>query len=718
MRGITFSTGDQGHHQQAMITWARRRLADRSGGVIVAPDSGHSWNQAGVLVADGVGMGKTWEALGAAAVILGTKARWRRNGRRRTNLVHELGRVLVITPPNLVDKWKDEIHRQDPGRFHQYLKAWARAQPRRQFILETLSSAECYRFKRDLPERAEIDNCGVFIVNQRLIVSDARSSRLDYLRQAPWDLVIIDEAHHSEARRILRDHRLRCLSAHAKVQAPLILLTATPFELTLKELGSLIDHLGHGGNGRLIKTRVVQQYVTSIADLAPGSQSCSPTIAKSVSELFRQFMARNRSDPRYGVRRRYHFLSSDGKPTARELTADAATLADQVAAACIEPSTAFEAWYLAQRLRMKGTTAAGDPICIANALRQLLSTPGQARGVRTADPLPYSPRLSALEAWYRREAVTSLTAAMRDGNPRKTLVFTAYVSSAANDLQQTLTNAFSAAVQTVAGNHPTWQRSSLRGLDRLEAWCSAHMDARPLRSAKVAIGNLRDLARSGRPTATLLMLSKLRFQRRLTKELEHSVASAQQDVDDILREWDIADLTQVDERRREHARRVIKTQRRDLDWLLGWLGNPAPVARFDGETTGRNRIAFGFQARVGPWAMVASRVGSEGIDLHTWARHLVHFDLEWNPAVMEQREGRCDRIGRKLREDLDILFLIVRGTYDERMLHQVAVRQQLHRLILGIDRNDVRAAGDLPVAVTANLDRLLAMELDLRPRSR
>ena len=718
MRGVTFATGPHGKHQQAMISWARRRLADRSGGKIVTPESKRFWEQTGALVADGVGMGKTWEALGAAAVILSTKARWRKNGRRRTNLVHELGRVLVITPPNLVDKWSDEIHRQDPGRFHHYLAAWARSHPKRQFILETLSSAGCYRFKRDLPTPRDIDNGGVFIVNHRLVVSDAKNAGLDHIRQAPWDLIIIDEAHHSEARKILRAHRLRCLSPRTKQRAPLILLTATPFELTLKELGALVDHLAHGGGGRLIKSRLVQQYVSAIAGLTPGDQKLSPAIAKSVSELFRQVMARNRSDPRFGVRRRYHFLSENGKTTPGELTADAMVLANQVAAGCIVATPAFESWYLGERLRLKGTTAAGDATCIANGLRQLLSTPGQANGVRRTSLVPYSPRLSALEAWYRREAVTSLTAGLRDGNPRKTLVFTAYVSSAAADLQRSLTTAFEAAVTEVAEKHPAWQAASLRALGRLEQWCSDNMDGRSLQPAHLAISRLRTRANAGRPSATLLMLSKLRYERLLTKELSVAVAGAQKSADDILRGLDVKDPDLVDDRRRDHAQRIITTHRRDLKWILHWLGDPATVARFDGETTGRNRIAFGFQARVGPWAMVASRVGSEGIDLHTWARHLVHFDLEWNPAVMEQREGRCDRIGRKIPEDLDILFLIVRGTYDERMLHQVAVRQQLHRLILGIDRNDVRAAGDLPASMTANLDQLLAMELDLRPRVR
>ena len=718
MRGITFTTGSKGRHQQLMIAWARHRLADQSGRTIVAPGSDHRWDQAGVLIADGVGMGKTWEALGAAAVILATQARWRGDGQRRTNLVHELGRVLVITPPNLVDKWSDEINRRGTDRFHHHLATWARSHPRRQFILETLSSAERFRFRRDLPARADIDNGGVFIVNQRLIVSDARSARLDYLRQAAWDLVIIDEAHHSEARRILSTHQLRCLAPRAVHRAPLILLTATPFELTMKELGAFMDHLGHGAGGRLIKTQPVREYVDAISRL-DGSTTCpSPGVAKTVSELFRQFMARNRSDPGHGTRRRYHFLSAAGIPTARELTADPDQLAAQVAAGCIAASPAFESWYLAERLRLKGTTVAGGPTCIANGLRQLLSTPGQAKGVARSGPPPISPRLAALEAWFAREAVASLTAAMRDGSPRKTLVFTAYVRSAAKDLQQALSTAFAAAVELVAKKHPRWRSSALQAIDRLNRWCSQHIHKRLQRVAHQSLKTLRDLATAKHPTATLLLLSQPRFQRLLTRELGIAVMAAQQSEDEILHQWGIADPSLVDARIRQHAKRVIKTQRRDLAWLLEWLGEPSSVARFDGETTGRNRIAFGFQARVGPWAMVASRVGSEGIDLHTWARHLVHFDLEWNPAVMEQREGRCDRIGRRLREDLDILFLIVRGTYDERMLHQVAVRQQLHRLILGIDRSDVRAAGDLPEAMTANLDQLLSMELDLRPRKR
>jgi SNF2 family DNA or RNA helicase len=48
-----------------------------------------------------------------------------------------------------------------------------------------------------------------------------------------------------------------------------------------------------------------------------------------------------------------------------------------------------------------------------------------------------------------------------------------------------------------------------------------------------------------------------------------------------------------------------------------------------------------------PDILVCTQVGQEGIDLHRHCRHVVHYDLGWNPAAIEQRTGRVDRIGSK-----------------------------------------------------------------------
>ena len=61
----------------------------------------------------------------------------------------------------------------------------------------------------------------------------------------------------------------------------------------------------------------------------------------------------------------------------------------------------------------------------------------------------------------------------------------------------------------------------------------------------------------------------------------------------------------------------------------------------------RERVFSGFNSPLLPEVLICTSVGQEGIDLHRHCRHVVHFDLAWNPAVLEQRTGRADRIGSK-----------------------------------------------------------------------
>lgn len=44
--------------------------------------------------------------------------------------------------------------------------------------------------------------------------------------------------------------------------------------------------------------------------------------------------------------------------------------------------------------------------------------------------------------------------------------------------------------------------------------------------------------------------------------------------------------------------------------------------------------------------LVTTDTGSEGLNLQETARYLLHFDVPWNPARMEQRNGRLDRHGQ------------------------------------------------------------------------
>jgi len=115
-----------------------------------------------------------------------------------------------------------------------------------------------------------------------------------------------------------------------------------------------------------------------------------------------------------------------------------------------------------------------------------------------------------------------------------------------------------------------------------------------------------------------------------------------------------------------------------------------------GDTDNRDRYFLGFNTPYRPEILVSTQVGQEGIDLHRECRHVLHHDLCWNPATIEQRTGRVDRIGSKVERErngveggtgptLEIVVPYLAGTYDERMFEELYRRAQLFEVTLGGD---------------------------------
>jgi SWI/SNF-related matrix-associated actin-dependent regulator 1 of chromatin subfamily A len=77
-----------------------------------------------------------------------------------------------------------------------------------------------------------------------------------------------------------------------------------------------------------------------------------------------------------------------------------------------------------------------------------------------------------------------------------------------------------------------------------------------------------------------------------------------------------------------------------------------------------------FQAADGPQLLVcATRVGGQGITL-TRASNVAFLDLEWTPAMHEQAEDRCHRIGQ--RDAVTAWYLLAAETIDETMIELMA----------------------------------------------
>lgn len=123
-------------------------------------------------------------------------------------------------------------------------------------------------------------------------------------------------------------------------------------------------------------------------------------------------------------------------------------------------------------------------------------------------------------------------------------------------------------------------------------------------------------------------------------------------------------------------------------------GNQNVVQLVKGETENRDRFFLGFNTPYRPEILISTSVGEEGIDLHRECRHVIHHDLCWNPATIEQRTGRVDRIGSKVERErlgctensspgLEIAVPYLAATYDERMFDELYRRAQLFDVTLG-----------------------------------
>ena len=137
---------------------------------------------------------------------------------------------------------------------------------------------------------------------------------------------------------------------------------------------------------------------------------------------------------------------------------------------------------------------------------------------------------------------------------------------------------------------------------------------------------------------------------------------------------------------------------RDPRQQLEILDGPIKTGDFarhtrDGES--RERLREAFNTPLYPMILVANEVMQEGLDLHKHCRRIVHHDLVWNPAQVEQRIGRIDRLGsltNRLRKNgtdvtLDVLYPVIRGTIDERLFRTVKTREKWLEFLLGAPPN-------------------------------
>jgi superfamily II DNA or RNA helicase len=102
---------------------------------------------------------------------------------------------------------------------------------------------------------------------------------------------------------------------------------------------------------------------------------------------------------------------------------------------------------------------------------------------------------------------------------------------------------------------------------------------------------------------------------------------------------------------------ILFTEYRDTQkWLFGLLtregfGGERIAMLYGGMRPDEReavKAAFQYDPQQSPVRiLVATDAASEGIDLQNWCHLLIHHEIPWNPARLEQRNGRVDRHGQR-----------------------------------------------------------------------
>jgi len=92
------------------------------------------------------------------------------------------------------------------------------------------------------------------------------------------------------------------------------------------------------------------------------------------------------------------------------------------------------------------------------------------------------------------------------------------------------------------------------------------------------------------------------------------------------------------------------------------------------------RELFATRARV----LAATEAGAEGLNLQ-FARHVVNYDLPWNPMRLEQRIGRVHRLGQT--EPVEVYNLVTQGTVEAEVLALLYEKLGAIHALLGLDED-------------------------------
>jgi SNF2 family DNA or RNA helicase len=503
----------------------------------------------GAILADEVGLGKTIEA----GILLAQK--WAERKRR----------LLIICPANLRKQWSEEL----ADKF--FLPS---------AILET----------RTFNEAIRAGDLNPFQCETAVICSyQFTRSKEPYVRQTPWDLVVIDEAH--RLRNVYKpNNKISQAIKEAIYPYPKALLTATPLQNSLLELYGLVSIVDEFTFGDLKSFRAQFARLTGDADFAELKQRlqplCKRTLRKQVLEyikytnrhaLVQEFI------PSAEEQRLYNLVSDYlQKDTLYALPASQRQLMTLILRKLLASST----YAISDTLQ----GLAGRLQAVANAAEQI---PAPADAL--ADNLENFPEIE--DEWAEEDGEKEVPPTAQQLSPGQL---------AELKQEMAMLREFHALAKSIIKNS--------KGEVLLTA----------LRRGFAA----SEQAQKSKGAPALQQKALVFTESRRTQEYLYQILEKTEFAGKVV----LFNGSNNDPKSKEIYQR--------------WLERHAGTDLISNSPTADKRAALVEYFRDEAAIMIATEAAAEGINLQ-FCNLVVNYDLPWNPQRIEQRIGRCHRYGQK-----------------------------------------------------------------------
>jgi superfamily II DNA or RNA helicase len=538
----------------------------------------------GAILADEVGLGKTIEA----GLLIAQK--WAEQKRR----------VLVIVPANLRKQWSQEL----ADKF--FLRS---------AILEN----------RTFNETIKAGNLNPFQQDAIVICSYQFARKMEpYIRQTPWDLVVIDEAH-----RLRNVYKPTNKIANAIKQSvapfPKVLLTATPLQNSLLELYGLVSIIDDFAFGDLKTYRTRFTRLGNDDDFKDLKERLRPICKRTLRKQVLEYV-------KYTNR---HALVQEFVPTPEEQR-----LYDLVSEYLQQP--ALYALPASQRSLM------------TLILRKLLASSTYA----------ISDTLNGLA--FKLESVAKQSEAV-DAPPEQLAEDWEELDELADEWEP------DEGEEEGAGQKPRYtpeqvaemrrEMAKLREFHQLAKSISKNSKGEVLLTALRRGFAAAAQAQQGAGGATLQQKALIFTESRRTQEYLFRVLQQTEFAGKVM----LFNGTNSDPASKKIYRR--------------WIEKHQGTDRVSGSPAADMRAALVEHFRDEAAIMIATEAAAEGINLQ-FCNLVVNYDLPWNPQRIEQRIGRCHRYGQKF-DVVVVNFLNKNNAADQRVYQLLDEKFRLFNGVFG-----------------------------------